>query len=599
MGVLQYFVLASVIHISVFAQVLRNLTIRDYALIEALEVEFEPGLNAITGETGAGKSILIGALKLLLGERADTDAVRAGAKKAVVEGVFDEADGKAVVNVLRENEIEPNESGMLLVRREVAQRYSRAFVNDTPTTLDVLKRVAEETIDLHGQHEHQSLLHPAKHGPLLDAFGDLGEFVEGYKKARQAVAARVEKRDTLVAREAELGRQKELIEFQIQEIDRVDPRLEEQEERKAEHRILENAERLHEATDSLVAMLSEGEEAMYDRLALARKQLEGLVQIDSAFQETLDEVDQAEVILKEATNFLQDYNSRIEFNPERLEEVRERLGDLDALSRKYGGTIEAVLEHRRKIGETFDLATNFEASITKLNEEIDEARKELGTAAGRLSERRREVAERIEAMIGDELAELGMRGARFEVRFSQEEDPEGWAELDLPAAQGTAQAGGRRLKAYADGVDRIEFYIAPNPGEGLRPLAKTASGGEISRIMLALKTILAKSDRLPILVFDEIDAGISGAVARRVGEKMSRLGAYHQIIAITHLAQIAGLANTHFAVEKSVSDDRTRTDIRCLDADERTAQIALLLSGDAESEAALASAKELIGTSNL
>ena len=285
--------------------------------------------------------------------------------------------------------------------------------------------------------------------------------------------------------------------------------------------------------------------------------------------------------------FLQDYNARIEFNPERLDEIRERLGELDYLERKYGGTTEAVILHREEIGRAFDLAANFEAAITSLDSKIADARDALSRAAYRLSQKRHEVAERIEAMIAVELAALGMPHARFDVRFALQDDASGWVAFPSGAKE-------RCVTAFPAGADLVEFYISANLGEDPKPLAKTASGGEVSRIMLALKTILAKSERLPILVFDEIDTGISGPIARRVGESMRGLAQYHQIIAITHLPQIASLGDVHFAVEKAVEGGRTKTRIRQLDESERAEAVAQLLSGDAPSEAALQSARELI-----
>jgi DNA repair protein RecN (Recombination protein N) len=567
--------------------VLRTLTIRDYALIDELEVEFDSGLNIITGETGAGKSILLGALKLLLGERASTEAVRTGARKAVVEGTFDNADEGRLPALLAAHDIEPSENGVLVIRREVSKNHSRAFVNDTPATLDVLREVASNTIDLHGQHEHQSLLRTETHGDLLDGFGGLGGLVETYRRAHQAVAALHAERRELVRREAELQQQKELYAFQIGEIDRVAPQPDEEDALEAERRILENAERLYEATAELTAHLAESDDALYDRMVVVRNQIQDLARIDATFEDTLADVRSAEIILKEATQFLQDYNARIEFNPERLDEIRERLGDLHYLARKYGGTVEAVLAHRADIGRTYDLARDFEGAIARLSRSIDEAEITLSTAAYRLSQKRHEVAERIEEMVSIELATLGMPHGRFVVHFATLPDPAGWIRFPDGVRE-------QRVTAFASGADVIEFLLSANLGEEPRPLAKVASGGEVSRIMLALKAILAKSERLPILVFDEIDTGISGAIARRAGESMRRLARYHQIIAITHLPQIASLGDLHFSVEKEVVGGRTRTRIRRLSEDERAEAVAELLAGDGVSDAALASARELI-----
>ena len=564
---------------------LRSLSVRDYALIEELEVEFDSGLNVLTGETGAGKSILLGALKLILGERAATEAVRTGAKKAVVEGVFDDTAGGRLPDILRSHDIEPNPSGALIVRREITPSYSRAFVNDTPTTLAVLKDVAENLIDLHGQHDNQSLLRPERHLELLDDFGGLGGLVQTYRARYAAVGQLIKERDGLKQRESELDKQKELIAFQIEEIDRVDPKLGEEDELEAERRILENAERLYEATASLYQLLFESESAIFDQLVVARNELTDLARIDSTFDDTLAEVRSAEIAIGEATQFLQDYNARIEFNPERLDEIRERLGEIEYLKRKYGGTLEAVLAHREEIGATFELAKDFAGALERLGRRIEDAQLGLGRAAARLSAKRAEVAERIQRMIQEELAVLGMPHSQFEVLLEQEEAADGWARFaDSPT----------RLRAYPAGTDRCQFFISTNLGEAPKPLARVASGGEISRIMLALKAILAKSERLPILVFDEIDVGISGAIARRVGETMHRLAHYHQIISITHLPQIASLGDLHFLAEKKVSGGRTRTTIRRLDEEGRAQHIASMMSGDAVSDAALRSARELM-----
>ncbi|GIV62575.1 MAG: DNA repair protein RecN [Rhodothermaceae bacterium] len=561
---------------------LRSLYIRDYALIEELEVEFDSGLNVITGETGAGKSILIGALKMILGERASTEVIRTGARKAVIEGVFDEANTPALRALLEANAIEVQPQ--MILRREITPSQSRAFINDTPATASLLRDVAARLIDLHGQHEHQSLLRTETHLELLDNFGSLGGLVEGYRPHYDRVADLIRERDALVRREEELRQQRELYGFQIEEIDRVGPEPGEEEALEAERRILENAEQLYEVTARLYEMLYESDTAVHDQLVVARNELQDLARIDRDFEESLEEIRSAQIVVSEVAKFLQDYNARIEFNPERLEAIRSRLGELELLKRRYGGTLEAVLAYRAEIGEKYDLASDFEGAIERLNRQIAEAQTALTEAARRLSSKRREVAGRIEQAIVAELARLGMPHCRFEVRFEREEDPEGWIRFD----------DHERFTAYPHGMDRVEFYLTTNLGEGLRPLARVASGGEVSRIMLALKTILAKSDRLPILVFDEIDVGVSGAVAHKVGQSLHDLALYHQIITITHLPQIAALGDVHFVVEKTIEDGRTKTRIRRLSEEERAEAVATLLSGSEITEASLESARELI-----
>lgn len=565
---------------------LRSLYIRDYVLIKELEVSFDSGLNVITGETGAGKSILIGALKMMLGERASSEVIRSGTGKAVIEGVFDEADTPRLRALLEAHEVEiqPN----LIIRREITASQSRAFLNDSPATAQLLRTVAGNLIDLHGQHEHQSLLRTETHLELLDNFGGLGSLLRSYRQRYDAVADLIRERDGLMARERDLRQQKELYAFQMEEIDGVNPQVGEDEELEAERRILENAERLFDTTARLFELLYESDGAIHDQLVVARNELQDLARIDRDFEEALGEVRSAQIVVSEVATFLQHYNARIEFNPERLEAIRQRLAALDHLKRRYGGTLEAVRAYRQDIGHQYDLAADFEGAIARLSQQTDAMQADLSAEAQRLSAKRRAVARRIEQAIVAELARLGMPQSRFEVRFSARPDPDGW--ITLPGATGPPA----RYAAFPTGLDVVEFFITTNLGEEPKPLARVASGGEVSRIMLALKTILAKSDRLPILVFDEIDVGISGTIARKVGESMHALAQYHQIIAITHLPQVAALGDVHFVVEKYVEADRTRTRIRRLEGDERAAAIATLISGAEFTEAALESARELM-----
>jgi DNA repair protein RecN (Recombination protein N) len=564
--------------------VLRSLYVRDYALIEELEVDFASGLNVITGETGAGKSILIGALKMILGERASTEVVREGARKAVIEGVFDEADTPRLRKVLEENAIDV--LPQMIVRREITAAASRAFINDSPATVTLLRQVAGNLIDLHGQHDNQSLLRTELHLPLLDDFGGLGGMVETYRKQYASVSALVKERAALQARERDLASLKERYEFEIEEIDAVGPKPDEEDQLNAQRRVLENAERLYEATANLYEMLFEADRAVHDQLVVARNELQDLARIDGAFDESLAEVRSAQIVVAETATFLQDYNARIEFNPEGLEEIRDRLGQLDALKRRYGGTLEAVLAHREDIGVQYDIAADFAGAIQRLDGKIAQAQTRLSRAAQRLSAKRREVAARIEHAIVAELDGLGMPNSQFEVRFENEQKPDGWVLLE-----GDERT---RYAAHADGMDRVQFFISTNLGERPKPLARVASGGEVSRIMLALKTILAKSDRLPILVFDEIDTGISGPIAYKVGRSMHDLADYHQIIVITHHAQIAALGDAHYVVEKRIAGERTRTQMRRLEGDERADAVATLISGSTVTDAALESARELM-----
>ncbi|MBI3586914.1 MAG: DNA repair protein RecN [Ignavibacteriales bacterium] len=571
---------------------LKTLHIKNYALIDEVEVAFESGLNIITGETGAGKSILIDALSLVLGERANSDVVRKGMEKAIVEAIFSVASNKRVKTVLEANEIEIQEE--LILRRDVSTKgQSRCFVNDTPATLTVLQTIGDLLVDLHGQHEHQSLLKTETHIDLLDDFGGLEGLREEYKTVYDSLTALFRELEELQVREHQLKEKRDLYEFQIKEIDAVTPQPGEEDALEAELKILENSEKLFEATSQLHQMLYEGEQALYDQLVLARNQLEDLAEIDKSFEDSKNECASVVAMIGEVAKFIQAYNSKIEFNPERLEQIRERLGQLSLLKKKYGGSIDAIIEQREKIGKEFALAENFETEIKKLKEKIESERKNCSAAAQRLSTKRQELVGKINKSVIAELAKLGISNARFDVKV--ENRPLSKANGNDRIENAYIKLGREFYEATPKGMDFVEFHISTNLGEDPKPLVKVASGGEISRVMLALKTILAKSERLPLLIFDEIDVGVSGRIAQSVGKSLKSLSQFHQVISITHLPQIAGLADTHFVVEKKEKDKRTSTRLRKLDIEERVEEVAKLMSGTEITEAGLEGARELMG----
>jgi len=573
-------------------RVLKSLLIKNYALIEEVEAEFESGLNIITGETGAGKSILIDALGLVLGERASSDVIRKGAEKTIVESVFGISGNKKVKGILKEHDLEGD--GDLILRREISGKgHNRCFINDTPVSLAVLQTIGDLLVDLHGQHDHQSLLRTETHIDLLDDFGGLAGLREEYEASYQRLKGLFDELETLQAKERSLRKRKDLYEFQIQEIDALSPQAGEEEALETELRILENAEKLFESTSSLHQLLYEGEQAVYDQLVLARNQLEDLARIDGSFEDVKNECSSAVAIVGELAKFIQTYNSKIEFNPERLEQIRDRLGKLALLKKKYGGSTEAVLAHREKIGQEFALAENFDGEIKKLNERIDAERRSCSSAAQRLSTKRREHVGKINTAVVAELAKLGISNARFDVVVQNR--VLGKSNESPAPSRSFVKLGREFYEATPKGIDIVEFHISTNLGEEPKPLAKVASGGEISRVMLALKTILAKSERLPLLIFDEIDVGVSGRIAAAVGKSIKSLSQFHQVIAITHLPQIAGLGDTHFVVEKLEREKRTKTRLRKLDLEERVEEVAKLMSGTQVTDSGLRSARELMG----
>lgn len=564
---------------------LKSLSVREFALIREIDVSFGTGLNIITGETGAGKSILIDAMGLILGARSNTEDVRQGAQKAVVEAVFVVRGNKLAARLLQENELDLMDE--LILRREVSSKgQSRCFVNDTPVTLAVLRSFGDVLVDLHGQHEHQSLLRAETHGELLDDFGRLEGLRADYQSSFAALRKVTVDLASLREKEQEYAKMRDLYEFQLNEIDEVGPTEGEEVELEQERKILENAERLYESTATLHQSLYDGERSAHDLLVAARNQLEDLSDIDPAFGPLRDECVTATVIVEELTKFLQSYSSRIEFNPERLEFIRERLGKLSLLRRKYGGSLDAVLQHRETIGREFDVATHFDEEIAGLETQRRNAVMALADVGHRLSTKRNDLVGKISTGVEKTLATLGIPQGRFVVRLEP---------LQPRAGMIAVQEGKSTIYAGPTGLDEVEFLLSTNPGEEPKPLVKIASGGEISRVMLALKSILAKSERLPLLVFDEIDTGISGRIAQAVGKMLKSLASYHQIIAITHLPQIAGLADAHYAVEKRESKGRTSTTLRELPLEERVHEVAKLLSGSEVTQRSLDGARELMG----
>jgi DNA repair protein RecN (Recombination protein N) len=569
---------------------LRTLSIRNYALIDELHAEFSGGLVIITGETGAGKSIIIDALSLILGDRASSEVVRRGTEKAVVEAVFDVTGNAKVKTLLQENELDVADE--LIARREISARgQSRCFLNDSPVTLNLLKQTGQLLVDLHGQHEHQSLLRVETHIGMLDEFGGLDRMVAEFQAALKTLREGLARLHDLQDRESHLRDKREFYLFQAKEIDAVNPQRDEEERLTTDLRILENAETLFGATTEVYQNLHEGDRSVRDLLVIARNQLHTLAAIDPRFAEAAHECASAEAIVSELAKFVQSYNAGVEFSPERLEEIRDRLGRISLLKRKYGGSLESVIVHRQKIASELSLADNFEEVTESIRNEVASARKQCALIAERLSTKRNDIARKIDKAIIQELARLGILHARFSTRITQEEVASG-ASIDNDEC---VQVGRKVIRLNACGYDDVEFYISTNLGEDELPLVKVASGGEVSRIMLALKSILAKSDRLPVLIFDEIDVGVSGRIAQAVGASLKSLSGFHQVIAITHLPQIAGFADVHFAVEKEETKGRAHTVLRKLTLDEQVREVAKLMSGAEVTEAGLAGARELMG----
>lgn len=563
---------------------LKSLFIKDYALIENIEVEFEKGLNIITGETGAGKSILIDAMGLLLGERASTDVVRKGSDKSIVEGIFDVAGNSKVKSFIEANELDSREE--LIIRREISLKgTNRCFLNDSPVNLNMIKEIGDLLVDLHGQHEHQSLLRAETHIEMLDEFAQIDSVLNDYKSEIYKLNELTRNLKKMRSEESALNEKKELYQYQIKEIDSVSPVLDEESKLEAELLILDNAEKILSLTSELYESIYDGEDSINDRLGVLKNKLHELEKFDQSLQEKTGEFQSAVTLLNDLAFFLRGYKDSIDLDPERLEIVRERLGAINMLKKKYGGSLASVIEYRESIGQKFDLAENFTQRISDLQAEILKSKRSAGKFAKAISDERKSISKKIKKEVQEALKALGITDSQFEVRIENRKTGD----------ENCVIIEKENYEFNERGIDFIEFYISTNAGEDPKPLVKVASGGEISRVMLALKSILAKSGHLPILIFDEIDTGVSGRIAQKVGQALKNLSTSHQIITITHMPQIAGLGDSHFAVQKLKAADRVVSSIQKLNQEERIREVAKLLSGEKITDAALISARELMG----
>lgn len=537
---------------------LRFLSIRNLAVIDRLELEFEPGLCVLTGETGAGKSILVGAVGLLAGGRASGDLVRTGEETASVEAIFERADGTEIV-----------------VRREVVSQggRSRAFVDGALTSSAALRDVAAPLVDLHGQHEHQVLLDPASHLDLLDEFA-------GLTSARPAVAdafaawQRVKgERERLLTGERERAARSEFVAFQLQEIERAAPRKGEDEELGSQRQVLANADKLQRLCGEAYTLLYEGEHAALPALGGVWRRVGELAGIDERFRHYVEVRDGVKAQLEDLAFFLRSYSESIDASPARLQEVEDRLALLERLKRKHGPALDDVIAKADALRREQDDLANAGDRAARLDAAVNAARDGYKQLADQLSAARRAAAERFSRAIEQSLGELAMARTRCEIRFADERDERTWTDR---------------------GFDAAEFFISPNAGEDLRPLARIASGGELSRIMLALKTLASTDAPGKTLIFDEVDAGIGGAVADVVGSRLQKLAARVQVLCITHLPQIAAHGGTHYRITKAVRNGRTMTSVSRMSAADRESELARMIGGAAVTAAVIASAREML-----
>ena len=538
---------------------LTTLRIENLAIIERLELDVGRGLNVLTGETGAGKSIIVGALGLVLGARATTEAIRRGADRGQVEALFDVADRPGVAVALDEAGLPPAD-GELLVRRVLSRAgRSRVYINGSLATLQTLGAVLGPLVDVTSQHEQHSLLNPANHLALLDAYGGLFGDRDAVATDFAALRALRQERDRLVVDASERAARQDYLQFQVDEIDAAELASGEDETLRADRNRLRNAEELRQGAAEGEQALYEGENAVVSELGRVHALLARLADLDGEAAPLAARIDEARIELEDVTWELRAYREKVASDPQRLEELDERLELLRRLCRKHGPTVDAVLERREELATELGALTSSDERRDELADEIAAAETELLERARALSERRREAARQLERAVREGLTALAMESCRLRVSF------------------GDTEPGAAALCEH--GIDRVELLVATNVGEGFNPLARVASGGELSRILLAMKRCLTGSQPVSTHVFDEVDAGIGGAVAEAVGRLLGETAAQTQVLCITHQPQVACFGDQHFHVGKQEVDGRTRTTVRVLDTAERTEEVARMLGG--------------------
>jgi DNA repair protein RecN (Recombination protein N) len=558
---------------------LEELRIQNFAIIDKLELSFGPAFNVITGETGAGKSIIIDAVELILGSKPDPSFVRAGTDRAVVEGIFrlNKATQPLVLPILQREDMEgDNEQYVMLAREVKPNGRATARVNGVTTTQDILKEIGTALVDVHGQSEHLSLLNPKSHLDLLDRYAELTEMrlalsslVDRVQKCRQEIKK-------LVDDEAALKRRAEQLRYEVDEINAAELRPGEEEELKVERTRIGNSEQLANLTAEAYNLLEgddrSGQLSAVDQLNQIAVLMGKLANIDPAMK---DDSDVASGLAEQAEDLaltLRRYADKVEFDPDRLAEIEERLDLLNRLRKRYGATIEAVLEYAEKARQELGGIEHSDERLKELRADEEKLLRHVGEVAERISQARQMMGKKMSERIVAELGDLKMEGSRFEVSINRKESRDG------------CYVGEKRYAFNASGIDDVEFLLSANPGEPLRPLAKVASGGETARIMLALKRVLTMADQTPTLIFDEIDTGIGGRVGSVVGEKLWSLAFNHQVLCVTHLAQLAGYGDRHYHVTKQVNGGRTSTHVKALDNEAtRIEELAAMLGAEGES----------------
>ncbi len=561
---------------------LKELRITNFSIIDALHVHFGQGLHVFTGETGAGKSIIIEALSLALGGRASPEMIRSGEDTAAIEAAFDLAGHPEVVELARAHGIDVS-GEELLIKRAISPSRSRVYVNGTLSTVSVLEVLGSKLVEIHGQYEQQTLLHPERQLDIFDSYAGVLELRHALERNYYYLQGLRKRLAELNAQADERARRQQLLQFQLQDIDQAKLRPGEEEELKSERHVLMHTEKLLQITQGSGELLYAGEDTIVERLGRVLSALDEVSAIDPVLKPVTEELRAALYQVEEAGRTLGDYASRVEFDPVRLAEIEERLAELSALKRKYGATVEDILAQRESLAKDMESLHHQAENIDALHTEIGLTERQVREQAVELSQRRTAVGTTLAEAVERELHALSMGAARFVISFQRIPDPAGFIMVD-----------GAPVQLTPAGIESVEFLFTSNPGEEPRPLAKIASGGEVSRVMLALKSILAAVEQVPTLVFDEVDAGIGGGIAEVVGRKLKALTKTCQVFCITHLPQVASRGDIHFLIEKQVVLGRTITAVRPLTQRERVDEIARMSGGLVITETTRKLAAELL-----
>ena len=540
------------------------LKVKNLALVDELEWYLDTGLVGVTGETGAGKSVIVGALKLVLGERADKALIRTGEASCVVEAVFDLANAPLVNSVLTECGMEPCEDGQLIIKRIIGQSSNKQFVNNSPATLGLLKSLGEHLVDLHGPHDHQGLLSTDRQLAMLDAYAGVGELCGQYRAKWRVWREKSEALQNFQAAGMADERELDLLSHQLEEIDAADINIAEEGELESMYQRASNSSHLSELLSGALALLGGRDDSLTHQIGQFQKLSRDLERLDPVLRNTLEGVDKTALELQEMERGLADYLEELNTDPEELLRLEQRINTLESLKRKYGPTLEDVLVRREEVAKRLDMVENRAEHLKQLEAEIDAARLETDELGMKLSDERRRVAPVLAKDIAKHLKELGFKQADFDVRLITHSKP------------------------VMSGLEDVEFEFGPNPGEPMKPLRQIASSGEISRVMLSVKSALAKQDATPLMVFDEIDANVGGEIARAVGCKMARLGEQHQVISITHFPQVAAVAKHHFVVSKDVEQGRTCSRLAKVTGEQRINELVRMLGGGGQQAKAMA-----------